>query len=56
MKEEEEIEERARGRERVQGGQADRDDERTRPMQESIKRSIRKTLKENRSIRLKIRK
>jgi hypothetical protein len=54
MKEEEEIEERARGRERVPGGQADRDDERTRPMQESIKRSIRSTLKENRNIRLKI--
>lgn len=53
--EEEEIAERARGRERVSGGQADRDDERTRPMQESLKRSIRKTLKENRNIRLKIR-
>jgi|SRR5210317_1608351 len=56
MKEEEEIEERARGRHRVAGGQADRDDERTRPMQESLKRSIRRTLKENRAIRLKIKK
>lgn len=53
--EEEEIAERARGRRRTSELDPARDDDRTRPMQESLKRSIRKTLKENRNIRLKIR-
>jgi hypothetical protein len=53
---EEEIEERARGRRRTSELDPARDDDRTRPMQENLKRSIRKTLKENRAIRLKIKK
>lgn len=53
---EEEIEERARGRRRTNELDPARDDDRTRPMQESLKRSIRRTLKENRAIRLKIKK
>ena len=51
---EEDLEERARGRRRTGGVDPARDDERTRPMHESLKRSIRNVLKESRSIRLKI--
>ncbi len=51
---EEDLEERARGRRRTGGVDPARDDERTRPMHENLKRSIRNVLKESRSIRLKI--
>jgi len=51
---EEDLEERARGRRRNTGMDSARDDERTRPMHENLKRSIRNVLKESRSIRLKI--